>query len=136
MAPETGRYTITNVKFRNLVVLPDANDDSDLVARNEENVDAERWNITLLNNKRYTIKSHGFANFAGCDTRAGPGDGLRGRQRNQQWIIKETRIKGQFNISPTDADVFWGLADGEYDTPVTLASAPNDPKNQWIFTKV
>jgi len=33
MAPlDTGRYTITNAKFFNLAVLPDANDESDVVA--------------------------------------------------------------------------------------------------------
>lgn len=35
--PDTGRYIITNVKFLNLAVLPDANDDSDIVAKTEEN---------------------------------------------------------------------------------------------------
>jgi hypothetical protein len=59
-----------------------------------------QWNITLLNNKKYLIKNHGFASFAGCDTRAEKGDNIRGRQRNQQWIIKETRIKGQFTSVP------------------------------------
>ena len=112
--PDTGRYTITNVKFMNLAVLPDANDDSDVVARTEENnagekvrpclchcysvayLFADQWNITLLNNKKYTIKNHGFSNFAGCETRADKGDSVRGRERNKQWIIKETRVKGQF----------------------------------------
>jgi hypothetical protein len=37
MAPiDTGRYTITNVKYLNLAVLPDANDESDISARSEE----------------------------------------------------------------------------------------------------
>jgi len=136
MAPvDTGRYTIMNVKFLNLAVLPDANDESDIVARSDENSAGEKWNVTLLNNRKYSIKNHGFANFAGCDTRAEMGDNIRGRVRNQQWIIKETRIKGQFTISPTDADLFWGLSDVEFDTPITLAATPNDTKNQWIFTK-
>jgi hypothetical protein len=55
------------------------------------------------------------------------------------------------SISPTDGDVFWGLPDGEMETPVgrthrlyhqtintpqiTLASTPNDSKNQWIFAR-
>jgi hypothetical protein len=112
--PDTGRYTITNVKFMNLAVLPDANDDSDVVARTEENnagekvrpclrhccsvayLFVEQWNVTLLNNKKYTIKNHGFSSFAACETRAEKGDSVRGRERNQQWIIKETRVKGQF----------------------------------------
>jgi len=132
---DTGRYVITNVKFLNLAMLPDANDESDVIARSENNDPGEKWNVTLLNNKRYTIKNHGFTHFAGCDNRASKGDGVRGRERNQQWIIKESRVKGQYTISPTDADVFWGLEDGENDSPVILATAPNDAKNQWTFTK-
>jgi len=136
MAPlDTGRYTITNVKFLNCAVLPDANDDSDIVARPEFNAPGEKWNITLLNNKKYAIKSHGYSNFAICGHRADKGDNIRGRERQQQWAIKETRIKDRYTISPTDVELFWGLADGEYDTPLILATAPNDPKNQWIFTQ-
>jgi len=136
MAPlDTGRYIITNAKFLNLACLPDANDESDIVARTEENYSGEKWNITLLNNRKYHIKNHGFSNSAGCDNRAEKGDSVRGRGRNQQWIIKESRIRGQYTIAPTDADVFWGLVDGEMDTPITLASAPTDPKNQWTFAK-
>ena len=38
MAPvDTGRYSIMNVKFLNLAVLPDPNDESDIVARSDEN---------------------------------------------------------------------------------------------------
>ncbi|KAJ7093540.1 hypothetical protein C8R44DRAFT_396185 [Mycena epipterygia] len=133
--PDTGRYSITNVKVRNLAVLLDANDESDIVAGTDVNDASEKWNVTLLNNKRYTIKNHGFSNFAGCDTRPTLSDRISGRSRTKQWIIKETRIKGQFTISPTDADLVWGLQDGETSTPITLAGVPTDAKNQWILTK-
>ncbi|KAF7372439.1 hypothetical protein MVEN_00105200 [Mycena venus] len=135
--PDTGRYTITNAKFHNLAVLPDANDESDIVAGTDANAASEKiqWNVTLLNNKKYTIKNHGFSNFAACEARADSGANVSGRSRQQQWIIKETRVKGQFTISPTDADLFWGLADGEDSTPITLAAVPTDVKNQWLFAK-
>ena len=43
MAPlDTGRYIITNAKFLNLACLPDANDESDIVARTEENYSGEK----------------------------------------------------------------------------------------------
>ncbi|KAJ7088265.1 hypothetical protein C8R44DRAFT_819362 [Mycena epipterygia] len=128
--PDTGRYTITNVQHRNFAVLHDANDRSDIVAGAEANGDGEKWNITLLNNKKYTIKNHGFSKSAACDTRPASGDNVSGRSRNQQWIIKETRTKGQFTISPTDAELYWGLADCEIDTPITLRKTPTDNKNQ------
>ncbi|KAJ7608762.1 hypothetical protein FB45DRAFT_1010804 [Roridomyces roridus] len=133
--PDTGRYIITNVRYQNLAILPDANDESDVVAATEENSASEKWNVTLLNNKKYTIKNHGFSNFAACEARPGAGVAVAGRARQQQWIIKQGRVKGQFTISPTDAELCWGLADGEASTPITLASVPTDTKNQWTFTK-
>lgn len=49
MAPvDTGRYTIMNVKFLNLAVLPDANDESDIVARSDENSAGEKVCCNLL----------------------------------------------------------------------------------------
>ncbi|KAJ7738221.1 hypothetical protein DFH07DRAFT_1064566 [Mycena maculata] len=134
---DTGRYTITNVKFQNLAILPDANDETDIVAGTDANTANQKWNVTLLSggNKKYTIKNHGFSNYAACETRAEAGATVSGRSRNQQWIIKETRTKGQFTISPSDADLVWGLADGEIGTPITLASTTTDTKNQWIFAK-
>ncbi|KIM88143.1 hypothetical protein PILCRDRAFT_85437 [Piloderma croceum F 1598] len=134
-ALDTGRYIITNVKYGNLAVLPDANDESDIIAGVEENNPGEKWNVTLLNNRKFTIKNHGFDHFAGCETRPEKGDTVFGRERNKQWVIRETRIKGRYTISPTDGDVFWGLPDGESETPITLASTPNDSKNQWTFTE-
>jgi hypothetical protein len=38
----TGIYTVTNVKHRNLAILPDANDGSDVVARPEDNKAGEK----------------------------------------------------------------------------------------------
>jgi hypothetical protein len=41
-ALDTGRYIITNVKYGNLAVLPDANDESDIIAGIEENNPGEK----------------------------------------------------------------------------------------------
>ncbi|KAJ7093541.1 hypothetical protein C8R44DRAFT_396243 [Mycena epipterygia] len=119
---DTGRYTIKNVKWKNLAVLPDPHDESDIEAGTEPKGDGEKWNITLLTNMRYNIKNHGFSNSAGCGTRPEEDDSVSGRRtRDQQWIIKETRKTGWFTISPTDAsDLYWGLDDGEIRTPVSL----------------
>ncbi|KAK7437739.1 hypothetical protein VKT23_012492 [Stygiomarasmius scandens] len=133
---ETGRYTVRNAKYLNVAFLPDGNYESDIVARSEQTNDGEKWNITLLNNSRHTINSHQYStNFATSEYRPTKGASVRSQGRNQQWIIRETRVRGQYTISPTDGELYWGLTDGEDLTPIVLAETPNDPKNQWTFKK-
>ncbi|KAF8160208.1 hypothetical protein K438DRAFT_2071330, partial [Mycena galopus ATCC 62051] len=128
--PDTGRYTIINVKFGNFAVLPDADDESDIVAGTEPEHDGEKvfiqlilnaffpmkyyfiaiqWNVTRLNNGKYTMKNHGFSSGASCEHRPIRDTNLVGdrRRTDQQWIIKETHL-------------FWGLPDREMKTPVSL----------------
>ncbi|KAF7372438.1 hypothetical protein MVEN_00105100 [Mycena venus] len=132
--PDTGRYTIINVQFLNFAVLPDADDRSDIVAGTQPEHDGEKWNITLLNNGKYTIKNHGFSSEASCEYRpAQEANLVGGRCTGKQWIIKETRTKDQFTISPTDADLFWGLTDGEMKTPIVLRETATDRKNHWTL---
>lgn len=48
MSPiDTGRYNIVNARFLNCAVLPDANDDSDVIARSEENNPGEKVCLEL-----------------------------------------------------------------------------------------
>ncbi|KAJ7748399.1 hypothetical protein B0H16DRAFT_906633 [Mycena metata] len=93
------------------------------------------WNFTLLTSKKYTINNYGFSHFASCETRPDSGASVCGGRRNQQWIIKETRVRGNFTISPTDANLFWGLTDSEVGTPIALAEDSTAPENQWIFAR-
>ncbi|TDL15058.1 hypothetical protein BD410DRAFT_902791 [Rickenella mellea] len=131
---QTGLYLIRNVKFKNLAILPDANDESALTANAIiENHGDEKWNITLLGNGNYHLSNLRNSRNAGCVNRSQKGDGIFGTDRAKQFVIKETRVKNQFTISPTDADLFWGLEDGEESTPITLQLTPTDGKNQWIF---
>jgi len=44
-ALDTGRYIITNVKYGNLAVLPDANDESDVVAGVQEITLAKKYAV-------------------------------------------------------------------------------------------
>jgi hypothetical protein len=66
MAPiESGRYIITNRKHKNVAILPDDNDHSDIVAGNQENDLGEtvRYNSnghiysTHYITSRYTVES-------------------------------------------------------------------------------
>ncbi|KAJ7494860.1 hypothetical protein B0H11DRAFT_920258 [Mycena galericulata] len=133
---DTGRYTITNARFKNFAALRDANPDSNVVSAALPRREGEGWNVIRLNNDNYTIKNLGFSRAASCETRPRSGDHLMGGHRhNQQWIIKETRTKDHFTISPTDAtELFWSMPDGEMKTPIILAETATDAKNHWIFS--
>jgi hypothetical protein len=56
---ETGRYIITNRKYRNAAILPDANDHSDIVAGVRENDAGEkvRYNSMRMNPQFTTLFS-------------------------------------------------------------------------------
>jgi hypothetical protein len=90
---------ITNARFLNLVVLRDNNDGSELVAGVQDDDPGEKvrhtslepyfcgmtflvpkWRVTLLANKKYTIKNCSFSSFANCAFRP-----------EQQWVIRESR---------------------------------------------
>jgi hypothetical protein len=136
MAPlQSGRYTITNVRYLSLAFIPQAGDEPKIVAGLDENRTGEMWNITLLDNKRYVIRNHGYGLAADCGNPAMHRDEICGRDCSRQWVIKETRNKGQYTISPTDTELYWSFANSEMDTRLTLDVTPNNPRSQWIFTK-
>lgn len=132
----TGRYTITNVRQRNIAFLPDPNDGTPVNANYAQSVDAEKWNVIQLGNGKYHIQNVGNASYANVGNRAPEGSVVEGRTQAQQWAIQETRVRGQFTISTTDSRCLWGLVDGEIETPIALAGAATDTRNWWIFTKV
>ncbi|KIM90338.1 hypothetical protein PILCRDRAFT_1655 [Piloderma croceum F 1598] len=95
---DTGRYVITNRKYQNVPILPDANDQTDIVAGTQEGEPSELWNINLLSNGSYKIQNYGHGSFANSEynTRASPGDGVVGGTRPQQWKIIEMTTKGDY----------------------------------------
>jgi len=137
MAPvETGQYTIVNVRQHNLAYLPDPNDGTPVAANYEQNNTSERWNVNKLSNGNYTIKSVANNMFAVAGNRAAENATVEGRSSSQQWVIQETRVRGQYTIATTDTRLFWGLVDNQTETPVALASSATDTRNAWIFAKV
>jgi len=132
----TGQYTIVNVRQSNLAYLPDPNDGTPVVANFEQGNTKERWNVNKLSNGNYTIKNVGNSAFAVAGTRAAEGSVVEGRSTAQQWVLQETRVKGQFTIASSDTRLFWGLVDNQTDTPVTLYAAATDTRNSWLFTPV
>jgi len=133
---DTARYHIINAKSGHLAILPDGNEASDLVSGLNENLSSEKWNVTLLNNTKYSIKNHEFGYYPHCGTRASKGDVIQGKPNMQQLVIKDTRYKGQYTISPSDrTELFWGLEDEELGTPITLRDSSTDQRNHWKFVK-
>ncbi|KAI0921896.1 hypothetical protein AcW1_004249 [Taiwanofungus camphoratus] len=135
MALDTGRYAIQNVRSMNHLQLPDPNDGSAVVAAPEDPATSLRWNIVKLGNGKYTIQNQGNASFANCGFRASPGAEVVGRNSGQQFAIQETRVRGRYTISPSDAQLCWGLPDDEIGTPVTLSPVYTDPRNHWVFIR-
>jgi hypothetical protein len=80
MAPvDTGRYTIMNVKFLNLAVLPDANDESDIIARSEENNAGEKVSISHLPVQGHNLLAHSVECHAAQQQKI---------QHKESWILK------------------------------------------------
>ncbi|KAF8816765.1 hypothetical protein BYT27DRAFT_7127331 [Phlegmacium glaucopus] len=135
MSIETGQYNIVNVWQHNLAHLPASNDGTPLAGNPEKNDLKERWNVKNLGNGNYTVKSASNNMFAFAGNRAREGAVIKGSSSSQEWVIKETRVQGQFSIIASDTGLFWGLVDDRTGTPVALASTVSDCRNAWYFQK-
>ncbi|KAF8816764.1 hypothetical protein BYT27DRAFT_7181198 [Phlegmacium glaucopus] len=134
MSISSGKYTIVNVRQKNLAYLADPNDGTPVAANYEQGSKKEQWNVNELSNGNYTIKNVGNNMFAVAGNRAGEDAVVEGRSNSQQWKIQETRVKGQFTIATTDTRLFWGIVDNQEGTPVSLSSTATDTRNSWVFT--
>ncbi|TDL21063.1 hypothetical protein BD410DRAFT_899111 [Rickenella mellea] len=96
------------------------------------------WSISRLDNSKYTIRNIATNDYAASVKFPTIEENLITTRNLHQWAIKETAVKGRYVICTTGAhiDLFWGLPDGELDTPVSLRDRPNTPSNQWEVTKV
>jgi len=135
---DTGRYIITNCKFKNVAFLADPNSASDICGDHRQDRIGEMWNVILLSNGNYTIDNYGFGSYATCEYIAKPeaGHNVVGGDHQQQWKITEER-ENSYVICPTrNGHVYWSLADQESGTPITLEPYSRATKIQWEFTKV
>ncbi|KAJ7608757.1 hypothetical protein FB45DRAFT_945857 [Roridomyces roridus] len=140
MALENGTYRIVNVKYKNSVLAHNV-PGCDLVLsadpRGETPPQDKRWQLKIFENGNFTIKNAGYTHTASCDFPPEANKpivgGLLGRSE-QQWIIKERKIRGQFTISPTDDSwLFWNMPNNDLDSPITLQDKYGDPRSHWMF---
>ncbi|TDL21051.1 hypothetical protein BD410DRAFT_840773 [Rickenella mellea] len=96
------------------------------------------WSISRLDNDKYTIRNIGTNHYAASPSFPKVEGNIITTQNLQQWDIRETGVKGKYVIYTTaaDIDLFWGLANGQLETPISLREIPNTPSNQWELTKV
>jgi len=139
MAPlDTGRFIITNSKFKNAVFLGDANSCSDIHGEVEDGRPGEKWNVVLLSNGNYTMKNYGHSSYATCQfiARADAGNSIVGGGEQYQWKIIEVG-SNSYVICPTkNGQVYWHLTDEEIGTPITLQPYTQSGKIQWEFTRI
>jgi len=131
---QTGLYTIQNVDNKVYTNLADGNVGTPLTSIASEGPNI-KWNVTLLSNKYYTIKSFVFATSeAFASAVPSDGDAVVAKSDTTQWTIKETNIKGNYLISPSvDNTLFWNVASAADKTKIKLSKAANDD-SKWILT--
>ena len=112
---QTGRYTVTNVRFLNLAVLPSSRIGSDIVAQCDE-IDVHtpgemvwaalfhalktvtqrpQWDITRLHSGRYTIANRDHFSFVGLSRPPQKGDNVSAGY-GQEWTIRSTGVNAQY----------------------------------------
>ncbi|TDL20197.1 hypothetical protein BD410DRAFT_385769 [Rickenella mellea] len=129
-----GNYYITNARFKNLAVLRNDDDGTELIAGIIDQAPGEIWEIASLNNNTFSIMNQSFGLYANCRMRPTKGEVVEAKGLRKQWYIKESRYRGKYMISPLEGYLCWSLDDGVLNTPITLADESNSDKNMWIFT--
>ncbi|KAH9923825.1 uncharacterized protein B0H18DRAFT_1120185 [Fomitopsis serialis] len=137
MSLSTGTYVIKNVLSGNSLALLDPNDGTSVVGSAEQVGRVMHWNVVRLGNGKYTVENVEQASYANAGPRSPAGGYVVGRGTSQQLAIQETRRKDVYTISPADRTLyFWGLEDGDEETPVTLGTTATDSHNHWQFEHV
>jgi hypothetical protein len=110
---DTGRYTIINAGVKNVATLNDVNSESCISGGIRQDRDSEKvliyvksydvlrlsyrqWNIVLLSNGKYTIKSYATGLYANHEPNPKKGENVFGSTRAQNWKIKEMRTPGHY----------------------------------------
>ncbi|TDL30207.1 hypothetical protein BD410DRAFT_780754 [Rickenella mellea] len=133
---EDGTYLIVNAspERRNHIILAD---DGSLAAGSKQQDGEpalnELWDVKMLENGRYNIRSWQSHEYASEPHNRG--GAVVTQARGNDWIITETRFKGQFVIGLVRAQLYWCLAGDDVGTPVTLRDNPAVRGCNWIFKK-
>ncbi|TDL21076.1 hypothetical protein BD410DRAFT_840796 [Rickenella mellea] len=143
MSIEPGAYTIQNVMHGNFAFQRggrvEGYADYNQASMTEIGLNLVKvWSISRLDNGKHTIRNIATNDYAASVKFPTIEENLITTRYLHQWAIKGTAVKGRYVICTTGAhiELFWGLTDGELNTPVSLRDRPNTPSNQWELTKV
>ncbi|TDL19436.1 hypothetical protein BD410DRAFT_792261 [Rickenella mellea] len=133
---EDGTYLIVNASPERLNHIILADDGS--LAAGSKPQDGEPtlnllWDMKRLENGRYTIRSSQSHEYASEPRDHGGAIVMHAKEND--WTIRETRIKGQFVIGLVRTQAYWGLAGDDIGTPVTLRDNAVARGNSWVFKK-
>ncbi|KAI0034509.1 hypothetical protein K488DRAFT_83916 [Vararia minispora EC-137] len=131
----SGTYVLTNVRYNNIVSLPDNSDGTPVNASITTGKDLDEWIIKDQGNGRYTIQNKGQKTYASVGNRQPVGATVVGRPSPQQYTIEETREQHKYTIGTSDTSHYWGLPDSETGSAVELRASPTDKGNWWILTQ-
>ncbi|TDL30196.1 hypothetical protein BD410DRAFT_780746 [Rickenella mellea] len=133
---EDGTYLIVNAspERRNHVILAD-NGSLAAGSKQQDGEPAlnELWDLKMLTNGRFTIRSSECHEYASEPRNRG--GAVVTQSRGNDWIITETRYKGQFVIGLVRTQLYWCLAGDDMGTAVTLRDNPAIRGCNWIFKK-
>ncbi|KLO13278.1 hypothetical protein SCHPADRAFT_372092 [Schizopora paradoxa] len=134
---QDGTYKIKNTNFDSYVNLADNNSGTPLT--NDKNADSAtiKWNVKLLDNGHYTIKSNKFpTKEAFASAKPSSGQVVVSKVDTTQWTITETNTNGQYLLNPVvDDTLFWNLENATSTTTVKLQK-DSGAKSQWAFVLV
>ncbi|KAI0033468.1 hypothetical protein K488DRAFT_84909 [Vararia minispora EC-137] len=131
----SGTYVLTNVRYNNIVNLPDSSDGTPVSASIKSGKDLDKAGYFFdQGNGRYIIQNKGQKTYASVGNRQPVGATVVGRPGSQQYVIEETREQYKYTIATTDTGHYWGLPDSETGSAVELRASPTDKGNWWILT--
>ncbi|KAI0034506.1 hypothetical protein K488DRAFT_83912 [Vararia minispora EC-137] len=131
----TGMYTLMNVRYSNIIMLPDNSDGTPVIASVKSGGGSNVWHIEEQGNGRYTLRNRGESTYAWVGNRQPLGATVVGRPSSQQFTIEETREPHKYTIGTSDTSHYWGLPDGEMGSAVELRASSTDKGNWWTFTR-
>ncbi|KLO13280.1 hypothetical protein SCHPADRAFT_890157 [Schizopora paradoxa] len=152
---QDGTYKIKNTNFNSYVNLADNNSGTPLTNTTDGDTATVKWNVKLLDNGNYTIKSNKFpTKEAFASAKPSSGQIVVSKVDTTQWTITETNVEGKYlykyflfpshllllievfvlpRVNPVvDDTLYWNLENATSTTTVKLQK-DSSAKSQWAF---